>query len=315
MRAWQLFSKLEQQVLRFDALVRRFKDEQRGNVILTFALALIPLFGAVGAAVDYSRANSMRTALQSAVDAAGLMLVKEAPGLTNSQISQKGSDYVKAQFTRPEALNLQVNTTYDSTKGVSLTLVATASIKTAFGGVLGIPLIPMKAQATLKTGATLLRVALVLDNTGSMAGDGKIDALKTATKSLLTQLKNSAKTNGDVYVSIIPFVKDVNVGASNDNATWIDWTDWDNKNGSCYNNDKFNGNPNEYTSKTDCTGNGKHWKPADHSTWNGCVTDRGNSNTPNAGNYDTKVSLPAMATRQPSSLPNNSTDVRKPSCR
>ena len=38
---------------------------------------------------------------------------------------------------------------------------------------------------------------------------------------------------GDIYVSIVPFAKDVNVGASNYNAAWIDWTDWDADNGTC----------------------------------------------------------------------------------
>ena len=60
-----------------------------------------------------------------------------------------------------------------------------------------------------------LRVALALDTTGSMGDDGKIDALKTATKNLLKQLKAAATKDGDVYVSIIPFSKDVNVGKSN----------------------------------------------------------------------------------------------------
>ena len=59
----------------------------------------------------------------------------------------------------------------------------------------------------MKWGNTRLRVALVLDNTGSMADDGKMAALKTATNSLLTQLKTAASNNGDVYVSIIPFVQ------------------------------------------------------------------------------------------------------------
>ena len=38
-------------------------------------------------------------------------------------------------------------------------------------------------------------------------------ALQSATKSLLTQLQTAATNNGDVYVSIVPFVKDVNLGA------------------------------------------------------------------------------------------------------
>ena len=68
------------------------------------------------------------------------------------------------------------------------------------------------APPTTKWGSSRLRVALVLDVTGSMASDGKMTALKTATKNLLTQLKSAATQNGDVYVSIIPFNKDVNVG-------------------------------------------------------------------------------------------------------
>ena len=29
------------------------------------------------------------------------------------------------------------------------------------------------------------------------------------------------------YVSIVPFVKDVNFGPANYNASWIDWTEWE----------------------------------------------------------------------------------------
>ena len=34
---------------------------------------------------------------------------------------------------------------------------------------------------------------------------------------------------------------------------------------------------------------GGSWKRDKHSTWNGCVTDRGDANAPNSGNYDTNV--------------------------
>lgn len=285
---------------RLQDCLRAFRADRSGNVAVTFTLLLIAIMGAVGAAVDYSRANSMKTALQAAVDSAGLMLAKEAPSLTTSQMSQKADAYVKALFTRPEAQGLQISTTYDTSKGISLKLLATASIKTAFGGILGISTIPMNASATVKSGQSLLRVALVLDNTGSMSSAGKIDALKTATKNLLTQLNTAAVNNGDVYVSIIPFAKDVNVGASNYSQTWIDWTDWDNNNGACYNNAQYNGNTTGNTSKASCQGSGKYWKTANHNTWNGCITDRGNSQTPNVGNYDTNVNLPNIG--NPSTL-------------
>ena len=59
-----------------------------------------------------------------------------------------------------------------------------------------------------------------------MNDDGKLAALKTATKSLLTQLKGAVSVDGDVYVSIVPFVKDVNLGATNYTSIWDNWLDW-----------------------------------------------------------------------------------------
>jgi hypothetical protein len=67
----------------------------------------------------------------------------------------------------------------------------------------------------------------VLDTTGSMASAGKIDAMKTATKNLIDQLKDAATNPGDVYVSIVPFSRDVNAGSGNSTADWIDWTAWE----------------------------------------------------------------------------------------
>lgn len=64
-------------------------------------------------------------------------------------------------------------------------------------GIMGYNSITVKGSSTVKWGSSRLRVALVLDNTGSMADAGKINALKTATNNLLTQLKNVAVNNGD----------------------------------------------------------------------------------------------------------------------
>jgi hypothetical protein len=74
-----------------------------------------------------------------------------------------------------------------------------------------------------------MRVALVLDNTGSMAQFNKMPALQNAvagTGGLIDQLSALAQNPGDVYISVVPFAKDVNLGASNYSQNWIDWTDW-----------------------------------------------------------------------------------------
>ena len=267
-------------------LLHRFLKDRRAGVAPMFALAVVPILGLVGAAIDYSRANSIKVAMQSALDATALAMSKLAPTLTASQLQTQSTAYFQAMFNRPEAKSLVVTPTYSTAAGSQLTIAASSSMDTTFMKVMGYSSLNIGSSSTVKWGNSRLRVALVLDNTGSMADNGKIGALKTATNGLLSQLKAAATNNGDVYVSIIPFVKDVNVGSSNYNASWIDWTDWDAQN-----------------TTSGCSGwgwggggcNGWGWgnsTPANHNTWNGCVTDRGNSNAPNSGNYDTNISAP-----------------------
>jgi Flp pilus assembly protein TadG len=198
------------------------------NVTVTFALAVIPVVGFVGAAVDYSQANSVKIAMQAAADSTALMLSKDVATLNQSQIQSKADGYFKALFNRPEAKNLTVVATYTTTDGSMVKIKATSDVSTNFMGVLGVSLMNVGVESQVKWGNVKLRVALVLDITGSMSSDGKMDAMKTATKNLLNQLKAAASKDGDVYVSIIPFNKDVNVGPSNHTVTsWLDWTEWE----------------------------------------------------------------------------------------
>ena len=264
---------------------RELRKATAGNVAVTFALTLIPVAGCVGAAVDYSRANSAKVAMQAAADATALMLSKTAATVTSAQLQTSATNYFKALFNRSEVTGLTVTPTYTATGGSHITLKATGSLKADFMGLFGITNMSVGAFSQVDWGNTRLRVSLVLDNTGSMQDDGKIGALITATKNLLTQLKTAAVTNGDVYVSIVPFVKDVNVGSSNYQANWIDWSDWDQNNGNC-SRSQYNGD------KSGCQSAGKTWTGANHNTWNGCVMDRGNSNAPSSGNYDTNATKP-----------------------
>ncbi|HVZ54419.1 MAG TPA: pilus assembly protein [Pseudolabrys sp.] len=205
---------------------RFFFAAQEGQVAIIFALVLIPLIGFVGAAIDYSRANSVKADLQAAVDSTALMVSKKAAALDSGALQSLAQNYFNAMFTRAEANNVSIGASYSSAGGSHVVITANASVATEFMRILGVDTIGISASSTARWGSNRLRVALVLDTTGSMADDGKIAALKTATKNLLTQLQSAASIDGDVYVSIIPFAKNVNADSSNYNASWIDWTDW-----------------------------------------------------------------------------------------
>jgi Flp pilus assembly protein TadG len=276
-------------------LLTRFWKNRQGSIAPLLGIAIIPLIGGVGAAIDYTRANAARTALQASLDSAALMLARTAAMQTPAEIQAKATTYVNALLTSSAAKNVTVSAAYSTTSGSQLVLTGTATVQTDFMSIFGSNFGTMNIAATTTStwGNTRLRVALVLDNTGSMASSNKMTALKTASQNLLTQLKSAAITPDDVYVSIVPFNKDVNINASNVGASWLRWDLWEAVNGKC--------SKSTYTTQATCVSAGKTWTPNSHSTWNGCVTDRDQ-------NFDTTNDAPVAGstlypTEQYSSCP------------
>ena len=271
--------------------LREFGPARNANVAITFALAVLPILGFVGAAVDYSHANDIKTKLQAAVDSTALMLSKEAATDTADQLQTDLSKYFAALFNPPGVQSSSVNVAYSGSDGTQIVVNGSASMPTDFAKVFGFNTLTVTASSTAKWGSTRLRVALVLDNTGSMQQSGKMDALKTAATNFLSQLNAAAATNGDVYVSIIPFTTSVNVGSENYNQSWLDWTDYGTCSGGGW------GSSGNYTQAL-CKAAGGNWSAYSSSqrkSWSGCVTDRGGKNGPTGKNYDTNVTAPGSS--------------------
>lgn len=208
--------------------LRTFIAAERGNVVMTFALATIPMIAFVGAAVDYSRGNSAKAAMQAALDATALILSKEAQSLNVDNLNTKADAIFKAQLHRPDVTNLLVTPSFtDFGNGnYKLTLGATGVVPTTFTRVVGQEQIHLSVSTEALWGVKRLELALALDVTGSMASSNKMTELKKAAKSLLTTLKGVAQKDGDVKIAIVPFAVVVNAGAANVSATSLDWSDW-----------------------------------------------------------------------------------------
>ena len=110
------------------------------------------------------------------------MLSKEAATDTNTQLQSNALKYFKALFTRPEATSITIAASYTTGSGSQVLVNGSAQVPTNFLGVIGYNKLTVNGSSTAKWGSSRLRVALVLDNTGSMADDGKMTALQTATK-------------------------------------------------------------------------------------------------------------------------------------
>lgn len=257
---------------RIRAAARRFAGANEGNIAILFGIAVIPIISFVGAAVDYTRANSARSSMQAALDSTVLMLSKDLTEgtITASQITAKADAYFKALYTNTEAKSIAITATYTENAGNGSTILVNGSgnIETGFMRVVGFPTMDFKTSSTSAWGNVRMRVALALDVTGSMDYDGKMTAMKPAAKALIDQIAALAKNPGDIYISLIPFAKDVNLGTSYKDETWINWDNWSTANktwGTC--------SSSSYTRKDYCVNNGHVWTP-DKTKWNGCVTDR-----------------------------------------
>ena len=267
----------------------RFLKDRRGGVAPMFALAIVPVFGLVGAAVDYSRANSVRTGMQSAIDATALAMAKLAPTLTAAQLQTQTNAYFNAMFNHPEAKNLVITPTYTTAGGSQLVIAVSGSVDTSFMKIMGFSSLNIGSTSTVKWGNNRLRVALVLDNTGSMADDGKIDRAQDRDQQPADPAQERRHPERRRLCVDHP-VRQGRQRRSSEQERQLDRLD------------RLEREQRHLhrTSRLEPADRPKHLleqerhleRTANHNTWNGCVTDRGNANAPDAGNYDTNVVAP-----------------------
>src|ERR1700692_235619 len=98
---------------RLTALLRRFRSNSSGNIAVIFAIALLPILTAIGAATDYSMATRMKAKMQSAADAAAVASIsKNSAGyLAASTMTGNGAvsaGLIAANNTSSRHLNLAV---------------------------------------------------------------------------------------------------------------------------------------------------------------------------------------------------------------
>ena len=201
-------------------------------------IAIIPLMGAVGAAIDYSQANATRTAFQNALDATALMLSKTAAhGYRPADLQTNGDQRLQCPVQQParrserrsdrelflvqriaNRAQRQRHRRHEFSQRPGHRPRSTSRRRRRRPGA-----IPGCASRSCSTIPDRWRVP------------DKMTALKTASQNLLTQLQSAAMTPDDVYVSIIPFNKDVNVDTSSVSAAWLRWDLWEAVNGKCSN--------------------------------------------------------------------------------
>lgn len=207
----------------FHRLFRRLARDERGGVALIFGLAAPALMGLTMAAIDYGIMSAQRAKLQAASDAVALKLGPMAATKSADELQVEATKILKnfapdGSFTaeKPEI----------SSGRTEITIRAWTDYKTKYLQAPGLDTFTLRTLSKAIISKTTYEIALVLDNSGSMAasagGVSKMDAVKAAARQLVSALYGNDGSAQRTKVAVVPFTLSVNVGSQYANASWID---------------------------------------------------------------------------------------------
>ena len=202
----------------------------RGAVLILFAL-LIPLAIAfVGISIDYSRLLRLKVVLANAADAAAFAVAKQ-PELSTEEAEQVARRFIDTHLAVLRGTDNQPSFTFELSRDLSLhslsqtttpeikktTVEVTGTLDTTFlriftlFGLSNPDTLQVTMRAEVVPDTLQIEIVLALDNTGSMEGS-KIAELKTAATLLVNNLFGDSEYTNFVSVALVPFSEAVNIG-------------------------------------------------------------------------------------------------------
>ena len=203
-----------------------FRRNRAGSIAPIFAFVIIPTLAFLGIAIDFGRAIGDRAALQGQADATVLAAGREYQTSGNLAAAQAAGERFFYRAVPSGVIAMLDTITLDSATGTFRAHV-TSGTPTTFLSVIGKHMIHLgiDSEATIRIGGRgngggNLEVSLVLDVTGSMCADGtgpctastKMDALKLASKDLVTIISGANDGGTSARIALVPFSTRVRVG-------------------------------------------------------------------------------------------------------
>lgn len=201
---------------------------RRGSIAITTALLIAGLVGFAGLAIDSTRIWLVRERLQTALDASALVAARQmsSSGLT-AAITTTATEAFWMQFSQGGGNHSFMGATVGSpgftsnTSTSSVVASATATVPVTMLGIFTNQITLLSDSSTVQREGTGLEVALVLDTTPSMndssgiGSETNLQAAESAIGTLLGILYGSSDTQQNLWVSLVPFSRTINIGSSN----------------------------------------------------------------------------------------------------
>ncbi|EEE43836.1 TadE/TadG family type IV pilus assembly protein [Roseibium alexandrii] len=218
------------------ALISKFNRNQDGSILPIFAGMVLVLVVIGGAAIDISRAVNAREKLAYAIDAAALSVATDLSTtvLRDNQIKTRIENSFRANLSDAEFLDQAIDNLdfdVDSNAG-TVTVSSSAGLNNYFLNIpgfgkdgLGPDVFNFGTSAEVNYSRFDVELALVVDVTGSMAGD--MGALRDAAEEVVDILIEDDASNSasKVRISLVPYSQGVNLGSyastvTNGSTSW-----------------------------------------------------------------------------------------------
>ncbi len=195
--------------------IRRLSGDERGTIAIIFAVCILVVLFGIGVAIDTGRAVRLSGLVTAALDSASLAAAKAMA--ENDVTEAEAAELAKSMFAAHlenegggvEWSNFQAD--IDKVAGKVKTTVS-LKMPTTFTQVLDRKQIAMTRSVTAMYKIRDVEISLVLDVTGSMGNEGKMDSLKLAAKDLV-DIVLEQDFNPHVRLALAPYSASVNVGA------------------------------------------------------------------------------------------------------
>jgi len=189
-----------------------FRSDESGSILIFCIFLLVLLLFIGGMAVDIMRFETRRVAMQNTLDTA----VLAASSLTqNMNAETLVKEYVAKAGFDPDLVTVKssqsvVNDSKVATRKVQAS--ANVSSDNLFMDMMGIPSLNGTSGGTAEEGIQNIEISLILDISGSMGQNSKIDNLKAAAKQFIDVVLTNNPRAGMTSISIVPYNGVVVVG-------------------------------------------------------------------------------------------------------
>lgn len=206
-------------------VARAFGSDSRGNVAMISAFVIPVLLLMTFGGIDIHRASTVKANLQDSLDAATLAAAR-SQYTNDDDITRVGLASLQANLAPFKDITLLTGqTTFRLNSNGTVIGDAKVNVNALVANII-LPMvgrgtddqIPVRAHSEVVRTSQNVEVALVLDTTGSMAGQ-KIADLRLAAKDLVDIVVQDLQTPYYSKVSVVPYSMAVNVGSASAAAT------------------------------------------------------------------------------------------------